>query len=478
LTEYKRPRRLKSIFGIEDDKPQPRREHFIWAFLAVVVLIGGLLAFVLLIPGQSPEDQEEAVSQEPEEPGDVVRQPDADEEKPEKPTPRITIKRPNDLLELIERDFRGFTKCPDFDSSREPNPLLTELARDFHASRLSLEEKILVASGVKNQKELDRKAASLRKAIASVVANTRAAGKGRKGQELARALRSSLHKGPLKHYRSRASHLPSVLKTGNYNCLAGTALYWLAAKELGLPVSAYTMKGHILPVIHLPEGPYLIESTSADIAPVMVFSRIADKIEERHNRDFIRTSVKELIDLARARALKGDLKTAGKLSRWAWELKEEFEQEGSKWDKINSGLSEVGQAALIALFLNNLSFDVKDPVLQARMFIAMLELFQQSKARRMVHGMIRYLQRITDLMVDRSGYDCAVEAVSYMIAKNRQVHLDLRLRDYRAQLFDRWAAAARGSGRKLAVRRAIEADPEHPLVKKIRHKYTAPESRK
>jgi hypothetical protein len=373
------------------------------------------------------------------------------------------------MLDQVVLTLAAHPVCPDFSLARDPAPLLGSIAADFHGSGFSFEEKLLIASGVRSKASLAFHAERLHAAIDGAVSRAKTqVGEGAPDGHWAWARREALHQGPCKTYREADSDLRSLLETGRFNCLTGTAMYWIAASRQGLVVSAYLMRGHVLPMVRLGEETFLIEATDPREAPLGLHSLAADSYEKLHDQAFMSRKVREIEAQVRRFMREGRPWAAAKLAEITARFEESVRREGTRRERIRRGLAVMDEPALAALFLNNLMVESLEPAEQLRLFVGMLELFQQSRASSRLDELLWRLGWIVDLLCEAHGYDCAVDALGYMIHHNHHPALDQRLRTLRAQLFDAWVSLSPGDQQDQALHRANLTDPDHPVVVQLR----------
>jgi len=79
----------------------------------------------------------------------------------------------------------------------------------------------------------------------------------------ARRLHRVLHREWLVEYDPDADHLEVAIEEGRFNCLSGTLLYALAARELGYDVIVVETPGHLFLELETPARSVVVESTSS-----------------------------------------------------------------------------------------------------------------------------------------------------------------------------------------------------------------------
>ncbi len=79
----------------------------------------------------------------------------------------------------------------------------------------------------------------------------------------AEAVLSYLHRTTLRAYSENATTIDGILDTGSYNCVSSALLYLIAARSLGLSVSAVKTPDHAFATVSLPGREVDVETTNA-----------------------------------------------------------------------------------------------------------------------------------------------------------------------------------------------------------------------
>ena len=334
---------------------------------------------------------------------------------------------------------------------------------------MSTAEVLLVASGVSTRRELKRWSTSLHKAIQKVVKKVRK--KKLEARDQAEALLEALHGGILKRYVADLNDLRETLRTGRYNCLTATALYLLAAQELGLVAKAYAMQGHVQALVFLPEGPRYLETTHPDSFPQQGWHKPLSVYSDTFQAAWkmAKPKMTELYkEVEKKQALGMDeeadqaLAVVGQLRDACFQLAEERMQEYKK------SAFEVDLPTLVSLFYWNRSVAtlLKGHEKQALSdFTIALALGSKSWSSRAMGVRFFQLQSILIAHAGKHGWASTVQALSTMIRRNKNAREDLELRDLRAKIWIWWAVETTGEKRCRVVRAAAREDGQHPMVK-------------
>jgi hypothetical protein len=187
-----------------------------------------------------------------------------------------------------------------------PASLREQLLAPGGFDRLGFEKSVLVASGAESDEDLRGYLLRLHQVVDLTVA--RAQGSLQRGERLDEKLLAVLHRDFLGEYRADIGDMRVTLRTGFYNCLSATTLFVLVGRAAGLNVSAYGMKGHVMPLVFDENGAWYLEATNPTaqvtrtfVAPQRAYREALASLP-RQNTETLRVDPARLRDLQRTGA--------------------------------------------------------------------------------------------------------------------------------------------------------------------------------
>lgn len=350
--------------------------------------------------------------------------------------------------------------------------LLEILSTPSGFDRFSQAEAVLIASGAESPALLRRYTKKLQSVVDSIAA---AAVAQTATADLALAVHQQMHKQVLAHYDAGLGDIRITLDTGVYNCVTGTVIYVLAARKAGLLSSPYAMNGHVLPVVFDTEGARFLEATDPKAEPSRTWWQ--PLANYRNDLKDIHDALKPLIGKAQhsiaEMQLIGEEESARQLQEKVEGLVVAAEAKAkARYEESKKSGHDIDSRAMAALFLWNRS-------------ITAAERGQRGEAIRLLKGLFRLgghalpdklrqirLLELGSLLVEqgeRDGWKNSLKTVDLLLSSSEHSMDKLMLRDLRADVYVRWASAAKGRPAAACqiLKRGHAADPDHPLLAQL-----------
>lgn len=348
--------------------------------------------------------------------------------------------------------------------------LLEQLSAPGGFDKFSLQEALLIASGVETNELLARYSSKLSQVVDTIAAASVAA--NAPDGDLATTVHQQMHRLSLVRYDAGLGDLRVTLDTGVYNCLTGTVLYVLAARRAGLLSSPYAVEGRVLPLVFDTQGPRFLEATDPKSTASRTWWR--PLVDYQENRRSLQETLGPMIEKARTavRAMQklGRSEEAAELARKLDDLVGNAESKAPEAavPDMKSG-HDIDPPAIAALFLWNRSISAAERGDAVAAIGLLKDLFrlggyaQPEPLRR-----IRLLE-LRSMLVEqgeRAGWPKALATVEVLLDVSDYEGDKSMVRGLRADVFVRWAGAAQGNPARACeiLKRGARANPENALL--------------